>query len=677
MRLLKMFIVNRKDIIFLLFLFIIVLSVYANSLRNNFMMDDWGLILQDTTVHNIRFMLYQFIPDRKISFGLENNAPSHYYRPFAHILPMIEWMLFGKNVFGYHLINLLLFYFSLIAIFYLINTLFVDKWLAMITSLLYAVHPLNGLFVNYITANVYAFQLIVLSVGFILFWRVVDKGKPKFFVILSVFFYILALLCHESSFAFPFYLIVTTFILKGRIEKKHIKIILPYIVISIFYFIFRIKYASLATNLFDKIKNSGIGILPLICSNIKLFFLYISQFLFFNGITLQRCIMPVVSSYSLWLILFFIFIGVFFYWSYRRREKVIVWGISTLLLGFVPVVFGSVFELHCGILFEPHWVFFPSIGIFSIVAFCILIIRERAGRILFWIVVSIITLNALLFSRTMNKLWANEIVYCKYWFSFSPTQRSILFYLASAYDRKGEYDKAKLTYLKAIENRFTDWQIYVNLSIMEQNKGNFSQANKYLLKAYKLFPCSAVINNNLGVLYKNLKREKEAVRFFKKAISYNPYVIEPYLNLALIYEQSKDYLKAVELYRRVLYIVPNTQEALIGEINSLIALRDIKTLNTEIQRLLDNNYPTNIYLNIAIRLIRQGYDKIALRVFHKILTLDPLNVDVYIELAKYFANVDNFDMAIKICKAGLIISPDNKEIKDIVIKVKKLKSNGF
>ena len=82
------------------------------------MMDDYGLILNDTKIHNIKYLYYQFIPDKHQYLKIEDGAGEAYYRPFAHALIMTCYLIFNKNVFGYHFVNCVLFLFCAMAIYF-------------------------------------------------------------------------------------------------------------------------------------------------------------------------------------------------------------------------------------------------------------------------------------------------------------------------------------------------------------------------------------------------------------------------------------------------------------------------------------------------------------------------------------------------------------------------------
>ena len=161
-------------------LFSVCLITYGNSLHNDFMIDDVGMILRDTRMHNIKFINYQLVPDVNRNSNMERVSRDVYYRPVAHVLPLFCYLVFREAPFGYHFVNLVLFFLACLSIFILIKFLFGNKNLALLTSLLFAVHPVNGLFVNYITAGYLAVQIIALSWSAITFLLALEKRNAFF-----------------------------------------------------------------------------------------------------------------------------------------------------------------------------------------------------------------------------------------------------------------------------------------------------------------------------------------------------------------------------------------------------------------------------------------------------------------------------------------------------------------
>ncbi len=131
--------IKNRNLFVSILLLIIYWVTYSNSLHNNFMMNDHALIVQNTAVRDWGFLQLNLFPQLTA-----HRQGQHYlyYRPISHLLNMLTKLAFGNRPFGYHLINLLLFYLSGISLFELLHLLFKDWKLAFATSLLYIAHPI-------------------------------------------------------------------------------------------------------------------------------------------------------------------------------------------------------------------------------------------------------------------------------------------------------------------------------------------------------------------------------------------------------------------------------------------------------------------------------------------------------------------------------------------------------
>ena len=312
---------------------ILILLTFSNSLNNGFLMDDHGLILQDTKIHNIKYLHYQFIPDKGRYLNIEGGAGAAYYRPFAHVVPMIGYLIFKDNVFGYHLINCILFLLCVMTIYFLIQRLCKDRDCALLVALLYAVHPINGLFVNYITASVFSVQMIAMAGSLILFLRALERQRYALSILASLVLYVIGLLCHETTLALPLYTLVTIWLFEKRPYKRAVFLLLPHIFVSLGYALFRVKYASLKSGIFDKLLLSDVNPLSLAASNIKLFFWYVSKFFYWDGIVIKWTTPAVTTNFTVWFFMFALVVALWVYYL-RKKEKVKLWGLSVLLLGF-------------------------------------------------------------------------------------------------------------------------------------------------------------------------------------------------------------------------------------------------------------------------------------------------------------------------------------------------------
>lgn len=657
-------------------LFVVCLITYSNSLHNDFMMDDQGLLLQNTRMHNWKFIYYQFIPDLDKILQVGVAGGSVYYRPMAHIVPMLCYLIFQDNATGYHIINLILFFSTCFSVFILIRQLFVNQSLAFITSLLFAVHPINGLFVNYITASVYGVQMIALSWALITFALTLkNRGNLSALYTISFFCFIIALLCHETSVVFPFYLMSTLFFLKKYSLRQSFMKCIPYIFLMIIFLISRMRFASLGSSILDKLFLSGITFFEFTATFVKLILWYVSKFILPQGIVIKWVTPITQENIFLWN-LAFLLLCLSIIAIYRLKDKYpsVMWSLSWLVIGFAPVAFACFFQVHIGLIIEPHWLFFTSIGIFVSMALLLLNLRKILKlKKPFHILIIVVLLSVFVsISISYNRLWGDEEQYSRFWSKQAPGLKAPIFYLASVYMDKGEYREARRHFLNIIENAFTDWQIYNNLGLMDMDENNYDRAIYNFQMALKIFPESSVSHNNLGIAYLYKDESGLAEEAFFKAVLFNRFFLEPRLNLAGIYKKRGELSKAERLYLDNLDITPYHKPSLFHLMDIYFSQDKESEALSVAKKIFQNNRNNEVLLSCAGILASKNYHKFALDFYEKALMQDPKNEDVYLELGKFYGNYNNFELAIATWKQGLSLAPHDERFHILIQQAKRL-----
>jgi hypothetical protein len=128
---------------FAIFLAIISLFVYANSLKNGYALDDYNVILNNSIIAKG----VQAIPEILATPYHWGNVTSSndLYRPLSLVMFAIEYQFFGKNPLPNHLLNALLFAACVVLLFLFLDQLFGRKktGVAVIASILFALHPIH------------------------------------------------------------------------------------------------------------------------------------------------------------------------------------------------------------------------------------------------------------------------------------------------------------------------------------------------------------------------------------------------------------------------------------------------------------------------------------------------------------------------------------------------------
>ena len=126
-----------------LLLGIISFIVYANTLKNGYVLDDSSAIFENTIVHKGTAGISELLttPYRYGFYITENDL----YRPLSLVMLAIEYQFFGLNPAPNHFMNIIVFAAGVIMLFFFLDAFFERKKtaVAFIAALLFAVHPVH------------------------------------------------------------------------------------------------------------------------------------------------------------------------------------------------------------------------------------------------------------------------------------------------------------------------------------------------------------------------------------------------------------------------------------------------------------------------------------------------------------------------------------------------------
>ena len=100
--------------------------------------------------------------------------------------------------------------------------------LAFFSAILYAIHPLNGMLVNYITASVIAVFVLSMQASFWCFMRFSENGRKRDYILCFIFF-IFACLSHEMAIMLPVYLAAYLFFIKKESGGNFFRFLSPFV----------------------------------------------------------------------------------------------------------------------------------------------------------------------------------------------------------------------------------------------------------------------------------------------------------------------------------------------------------------------------------------------------------------------------------------------------------------
>jgi hypothetical protein len=109
--------------------------VFLNTLPNQFVMDDFHLILNNNDLHSLAKVPGYFLGGHTTTAGV-------FFRPFGIAWLAFDWALFGRNPMGYHLLSLALHALASLLVA-LIGTRLASRSVGLAAGLLFALHPIH------------------------------------------------------------------------------------------------------------------------------------------------------------------------------------------------------------------------------------------------------------------------------------------------------------------------------------------------------------------------------------------------------------------------------------------------------------------------------------------------------------------------------------------------------
>ncbi len=557
----------------LLSLFFLVLGfvVYTPSLNNDFVWDD-VLLIRKSSIY------FQKSPRLSKILIPKNKRKRHgYYRPLLHLSMFADYKLWGKNPFGFHLTNVLLFaiicsLFFIFASETLCKLGYKDsKPIAILASFFFVLHPMHVESVSWVSGRTDLLCTLFLLAAFTFHSQFEKKSHSLF--IAPIFFY-LALLSKETALAFP--LITLCFDLISKRDKKRSFVInLSYIAIAFFYLWARSKVIhNTEENLF--VNTTSIQQKPLMISILREYITlvttlsssylsHITKLVFPIQFNAYIPSLPEENTYKIISLIFVFLISIIFINSLLKKRKVIAFSIFWTMSTLGPATLLSIFPVSATPVAE-RYLFTPSAGFCLLLGFTYHFYKSNRSkytrRLLLLCLVLVLTLFAFL-TVERQKIWKNRLSFWKETTKVNPHKAFPRTNYAKTLHDFGEYKKAIEQYLIALSPKTDDTNIgraitANNLALVYLEIGDYSRATLWLERAKSFSPTYYKTYYHLGLLKyieaetkrENLQSLKEAEKLLKKSLELKPDYGRANLLLAKTYLALGEKEEAIEYARK-------------------------------------------------------------------------------------------------------------------------------
>jgi tetratricopeptide (TPR) repeat protein len=478
------------------------------------------------------------------------------YIPLTFLSYQINFLIGGMSPFVYHLTNLLL---------HTANTLLVtgiaylllrgNRIAAIITGLLFAVHPLHTEAVAWISARKDILSAFFFLLATFLFLLHAEQPSRKRYIGMLLAF-LCALLSKVIAVTFPVVILIIVWYHSGRITRKDVRGMVPFFALSIIFGIVALygKPGQIGTvhalEFILMAVYSTAFYLQKIVAPVSLSVIYP-----FDAAIALRTPEILVSSLMLGVL---IFVSVFLY--RRVRWPLLSLLIFGILLAPTFINYRKGFEAQDVYFASDRYAYLASIVVLLIIASAL----EKVGalramplprrpRALF--LVSPVLFICIGLSFSQSRTWQGSIPLFTHALSLYPTAQAAHNNLGTVYYRKGDLASAEEHYNQAIALRplASTWS---NLGTLYRRQGKLQESLLSFREAIRINPGEYDAYFGLGILLAQAGKFPEAEAAYRKAMTLDPADPGAPLNLGALYMQQGRFAEAVEQYLHALDIHP-------------------------------------------------------------------------------------------------------------------------
>lgn len=523
----------RKKFFILFFLTLLSFAAFYNSLNNGFVADDIGAIYE-----NVNIGKTAYIKSQPLVF------------PRAVIYNTI-YNIWGKNPVPYRLFNIAI-HIAVVISFFALNELFAGKLIAVISSALFAIHPLISEAVIWISGGPYA-QYTLFLVLALLFFHLSQKCKS--YLKFSYLFFLISLLSSQNAIVFP--AIIGIYLLAfGNLKKEWPKLI-GYSLIGATWLIMYVgnigqRIETLQTDYYqDKMIANPLTQIPVAVSS------YLELFVFPKNLTLYHSEM--LFSKTNFYIRVAATIGYIaaIVLSYLKRKMIIFFALSFFIICLLP----TLTPLGISWIVAERYAYPSSLGLFLLVGIFIVWLGKTLKQPNISLIICAICV-AVLFSRTIahNRDWKSADTLWLSMVTISPSSPQNHNNLGDYYQRKGDFKRAAEEFTRAIELKTNYGDAYHNLGNVYLQTQNYQTAIMNYNNALKFNQKLWQSHQNLAAIYFQLKQYALASENLERAVSLNPDNISLRVSLAVSYIQEKRHSEAKAILKKVLELNPQNQK---------------------------------------------------------------------------------------------------------------------
>jgi pentatricopeptide repeat protein len=596
-------------------------AVYANSLTGKFVYDDNILIAKNLFVK-------KWPPSPKFftaSIGIFGGIQTPFYRPIQMVSYAVDYRLWKMNVVGYHLVNMLLHVLAALCVYRLIDILFMDRIVSVITAVFFVLHPVHTTVVSYISTRAESLYLLFMLIAFIFYIKSARAKGPLPYIVMLLS-YSLSLLSKENAVIFPFLILLYHYAFKERIGIGRFvsvsSLAFIYVLLRLTALQYLLSGIKAGATLFQRIP----GFFVALSTYVRLLFLPLGLHIEYGDELFSLADPRALSGMVMLAAL------IFCIFKTRKTNRLVFFSLSWFLLTLLPV--SNLYRLNSYM--SENWLYLPSIGAFLAAAgYLAALLRRKNLRVFAAILTVCLASFYSYLTVRQNETWHDPVRFYERTLKYAPRSAKAYNNLGLIYYGSGIQEKAAACYKKAIELMPGLASSYNNLANVYSEMGRLEDAIEMYEKAAEADDKDFFSCYHLGLAYYKRGRLEEAIAMYKKAIQLNPNVPEPYNNLGSVYYNMDKRDESIAAFRKALEVDPDNAEA--RQNLAILSMDPEEQLLFLKKKTEENPRDVRTYTVLGNAYYQAGRKEDAIAAYEKALEIDPGSADLYNSIgAAYF-----------------------------------------
>ncbi len=665
-----------------LFLAVITICVYSNTLQSPFVFDDTGNITENTHIRWNRLTL-----ENIIETAVQSRSHN---RPVANISFALNYYFDGYDVIGYRLINISIHIATGVFLFFVVKATLTlpgvntgihqNQLIPFFTSLIWVLHPLHTQSVTYIVQrmNSMAAMFYILALLLYIKGRLFDEKKWKgVFFITSLFSGVLAIGSKQIAATLPVMILLYEWCFFRSLDRSWIRNNLVRCLICFTVFSC-VALLYLGIDPFERILGSygrrdfTMGQRILTEFRVVVFYLSLIFFPHPSRLSLDHDFPlsfslsdPLSTAFSFLLIASTIAIAV-----YKGKAKPLflfctLWFFGNLLIESSIVSLEIIFE---------HRTYLPSM---FVVFGLVLVIYKYFN--LFWLRTTVLlgmALTCAVFTYERNSIWQNRVTLWQDCVDKAPEKARPHYNLGLALQKyypfeKGDpqyltksqvADKAIIHFRKAIQIDPNHLKAHNNLGIALMEKGHLDEAISHYRFVLEREPKSIEAANNLAIALSKKGNIDEAIRYFTASLRLDSGQTKSYNNLGVLLFRKGRVSEAASHFRKALQIAPDNRAAHHNLQKLMAPEGGIDQAIDRLEGSIEKTPGASVLYELGNLHKEKGELEKAITWYEKVLELRPEFDNALEKTALVRAMMGDYDHALSMYKKIVQRHPDRAEI---------------